>query len=143
VIPTIVGQIAAGTSPLRLGALEPTRDFTFVSDTAAAFLAVGGAPSSVVAGRVFNAGTGQETSIGALAATIARLMGRQVEISRDDVRMRPESSEVMRLVCDSGNLRERTGWSPEHDLEAGLRLTIEWFSDPANLARYKTGLFNL
>jgi NAD dependent epimerase/dehydratase len=143
VIPTIVSQIAAGTSPLRLGALEPTRDFTFVRDTAAAFLAVGSAPSRAVAGRVFNAGTGQEISIGDLAAEIARLMNRPVEIMREDVRLRPASSEVMRLVCDSGSLRELTGWSPEHDLEAGLRLTIEWFGDPGNLARYKTGLFNL
>jgi NAD dependent epimerase/dehydratase len=143
VIPTIVSQIAAGTSPLRLGALEPTRDFTFVRDTAAAFLAVGSAPSSAVAGRVLNAGTGQEISIGDLAAEIGRLMDRPIEIRREDVRLRPTSSEVMRLVCDSGSLREATGWSPKHDLEAGLRLTIEWFSDPANLARYKTGLFNL
>jgi nucleoside-diphosphate-sugar epimerase len=143
VIPTIVSQIAAGTSPLRLGALEPTRDFTFVRDTAAAFLAVGSAPSRAVAGGVFNAGTGQEISIGDLAAMIAGLMDRPIEIRREDVRLRPASSEVMRLVCDSGSLREVTGWSPEHDLEAGLRLTIEWFSDPANLARYKTGLFNL
>jgi NAD dependent epimerase/dehydratase len=143
VIPTIVSQIAAGTSRPRLGALEPTRDFTFVNDTAAAFLAVGSAPAEAVAGRVFNAGTGQEISIGDLATTIARLMNRRIEISQDDVRLRPESSEVMRLVCDSRSLRKLTGWSPEHDLEAGLRLTIEWFSDPANLARYKTGLFNL
>ena len=104
---------------------------------------MGSAPSSAVAGRVLNAGTGQEISIGDLAAEIGRLMDRPIEIRREDVRLRPTSSEVMRLVCDSGSLREATGWSPKHDLEAGLRLTIEWFSDPANLARYKTGLFNL
>jgi NDP-hexose 4,6-dehydratase len=143
VIPTIVSQIAAGTSPLRLGALEPTRDFTFATDTAAAFLAVASAPSSVVTGRVFNAGTGEETSIRDLAMTIAGLMDRQVEISREEVRLRPASSEVMRLVCDSGRLREVTGWSPQYDLEGGLTRTIEWFSDPGNLARYKGGLFRL
>jgi NAD dependent epimerase/dehydratase len=143
VIPTVISQIAAGQDRIQLGALDPTRDFMFVKDTATAFHTVGTAPAQAVVGELFNAGTGGEISIGALAATIAAQMGRTVEIAEDPQRVRPENSEVMRLVCGAEKLRAATGWSPEHSLEGGLKLTIDWFSDPANLARYKPGLYNV
>jgi NAD dependent epimerase/dehydratase len=143
VIPTVVSQIAAGATAIRLGALDPTRDFLFVKDTAAAFATAGQAPAEQVVGELFNAGTGAEISIGALAAEIAALMGADVTIEADPQRIRPEASEVMRLVCDSAKLTAATGWRPEHSLRAGLKLTIDWFSDPRNLARYKPAIYNV
>ncbi len=141
VIPAVVSQIAAARTSVRLGLLSPTRDFMFVKDTAAAFLAAGTAPDDAVIGREFNAGTGGEISVGDLAARIARLMGRDIEIEGDPERLRPAASEVMRLVCDATRLRQRTGWQPRHTLDEGLKLTIDWFTDPANLARYRPGIY--
>jgi NAD dependent epimerase/dehydratase len=141
VIPTVVSQVAAGATEIRLGALDPTRDFLYVADTAAAFVAVGTAPAEAVVGEVFNAGTGQEISIGALAEQICALMGRPVPVRLDNDRLRPKASEVMRLVCDSTKLRQATGWQPGHDLTDGLKVTIDWFNDPANLARYRPGAY--
>jgi NAD dependent epimerase/dehydratase len=143
VIPTVISQLAAGADRIQLGMLDPTRDFTFVKDTAAAFATVGSAPAEQVVGQLFNAGTGTEISIGDLVSTIAGLMGREVEVLADPARIRPEKSEVMRLVCGSDKLRAATGWAPQHDLESGLKQTIEWFCDPANLARYKPGIYNV
>jgi NDP-hexose 4,6-dehydratase len=137
VIPTIITQLAAGERTIHLGSLTPTRDFMFVKDTAAAFVAVGRAPAEAVGGRVLNAGTGVETSIGDLARLISRLMDRDVELQQEDERLRPDASEVMRLLCDSSALRTATGWLPSFDLEAGLRETIPWFCDPDNLAAYR------
>ncbi len=137
VIPTVVTQIAGGARQLALGSLTPTRDFMFVQDTAAAFHTVGSAPASAVVGERFNAGTGVEVSVGQLADDIARLMGASVEIVEDPQRLRPKGSEVMRLCCDASRLRERTGWDTGHTRDAGLERTVEWFLDPANLARYR------
>jgi NDP-hexose 4,6-dehydratase len=136
VIPAIIIQLAAGTRQLKLGALDPTRDFTYVSDTAQAFIGLGEAPASAVVGELFNAGTGTDTSIGQLAADIARLMGADAEITEDPRRLRPKDSEVLRLCCDATRLRDRTGWQPRHTREQGLRQTIEWFQRPGNLAGY-------
>ena len=136
VIPAIIIQLAAGSRELRLGALDPTRDFTYVSDTAEAFVTVGEAPGSAVLGEVFNCGPGVDVAIGALAHEIAGLMGVDADIVEDAQRLRPKDSEVMRLVCDATRLRERTGWAPRFTRAAGLGQTIEWFSDPANLAYY-------
>lgn len=143
VIPTIITQLAAGERRVSLGNLAPTRDFTYVKDTVAAFLAVGEAPDEGVVGRVLNAGTGSETSIGDLARTIAGLMGCEIELVQEEARFRPDASEVMRLVCDSRALREATGWAPRYDLEAGLAETIAWFTDPSNLASYKWSRYNI
>jgi nucleoside-diphosphate-sugar epimerase len=137
VIPTVISQLAAGASVVHLGTLAPTRDFLFVKDTAAAFAAVGEAPADAVVGEVFNAGTGEEVSIGDLALEIAGLMGADARITSDDERLRPAKSEVMRLVCDSDKLTRHTGWRPACGRASGLKSTIEWFCDPANLARYR------
>jgi nucleoside-diphosphate-sugar epimerase len=141
VIPTVVSQVAAGADEIRLGALDPTRDFLFVHDTAAAFATVGTAPAETVVGETFNAGTGAEVSIGRLAETICELMGRPLPVRLASERLRPANSEVMRLVCDSTKLRRTTGWAPEHDLKSGLTITIDWFLDPANLAKYRPGTY--
>ncbi len=136
VIPQVITQLASGSRVLKLGALDPTRDFSYVTDTAEAFIAVGQAPGSAVLGEVFNCGPGTDVAIGRLAEEITELMGVQADIVEDAQRMRPKESEVMRLVCDATRLRERTGWAPRFTRATGLRETIDWFSDPANLAYY-------
>ena len=142
VIPAIMIQLAAGSRQLKLGALDPTRDFTYVSDTAQAFADLGEAPASAVIGELFNAGTGTDVSIGQLAADIAALMGVDADISEDPRRLRPKDSEVMRLCCDATRLRDRTGWEPRCTREQGLQQTIEWLQQPANLARYNPDEYN-
>ncbi|MGA4838989.1 SDR family NAD(P)-dependent oxidoreductase [Streptomyces sp. G45] len=143
VIPTVIGQVAAGSRQITLGDLRPTRDFTYVEDTARAFLAVGTAPARAVVGRTFNAGTGTEISIGDLVRLIGKVMAADLDVRADPRRLRPPNSEVMRLVADATRLREATGWAPEHDLEHGLARTADFFRDPAHLARYKTGVYNI
>jgi NDP-hexose 4,6-dehydratase len=136
VIPQVITQLVSGSRQLKLGALAPTRDFCFVTDTAQAFIDLGAAPGSAVFGEVFNCGPGDDVAIGRLAEEITGLMGIDADITEDAQRLRPKDSEVMRLVCDASRLRERTGWQPRVDREQGLRQTIEWFSDPANMAYY-------
>jgi NAD dependent epimerase/dehydratase len=136
VIPQIITQLGSGARTIMLGALAPSRDFSYVTDTVAAFISVGTAPASAVLGEVFNCGPGDDVSIGDLAAEIVSLTGASADITEDPQRLRPKDSEVMRLVCDATRLRERTGWQPLVTRSEGLRRTIEWFSQPANLARY-------
>ncbi|MFJ4879109.1 SDR family NAD(P)-dependent oxidoreductase [Streptomyces sp. NPDC088745] len=143
VIPTVIGQVAAGSRTITLGDLRPTRDFTFVKDTAQAFLAVGTAPAEDVVGRTFNAGTGGEISVGDLVRLIGKVMEADLDVREDEQRIRPANSEVMRLVADASRLAAATGWSPAYDLEQGLAATARFFGDPANLARYKTDIYNI
>lgn len=142
VISTVISQIAAGAHTIRLGALEPTRDFNFATDTAAAFRAVLEADDDVV-GETFNAGSGTEISIGDLVRLIGSVMGVDVEVMADDARIRPAASEVQRLVADSSALQAATSWKPEVSLAEGLAATAEWFADPRNLARYKTDRYTV
>jgi nucleoside-diphosphate-sugar epimerase len=142
VIPQIITQLATGARQLLLGALDPTRDFSYVTDTVQAFIDLGEAPASAVLGEVFNCGPGDDIAIGKLAEEITTLMGAQADIVEDAQRLRPKESEVMRLVCDATKLRERTGWRPRLSRQEGLRRTIGWFGDPANLARFKTGEYH-
>jgi NAD dependent epimerase/dehydratase len=137
VIPQIITQLASGSQQLMLGALDPTRDFSYVTDTAEAFITVGEAPASAVVGELFNCGPGDDIAIGKLAEDIAKLMGVEADIMEDPKRLRPKDSEVMRLVCDATKLRERTDWRPRYTRDEGLAETIEWFRNPANLARFK------
>lgn len=143
VIPTIVTQLAAGKEELELGLLTPTRDFTFVRDTADAFVAVGTAPAESVVGRVLNAGTGREISIADLLSLVGSIMDRPARGVVDAQRLRPGASEVLRLVCDASALREATGWRPMVALEDGLRETVAWFTQEANLARYRWHEYNV
>lgn len=143
VIPTIITQLASGRSEVALGALEPTRDLLYVTDTARAFISAATAPAESVVGKTLNAGTGREISIGDLATLIAELMELPLNLAHADERMRPPESEVYRLVADATRLRSLTGWKPRLSLEEGLRETIAWFSRPDNLARYKAETINL
>ena len=143
VIPTIATQLAQGRRDLRLGLLSPTRDFNHVTDTVAAFVAVGTAPLERVVGRVLNAGSGVETSIGDVVAMAAAILGVEPDIEREAERMRPDTSEVMRLVCDATALHDATGWAPRLSLREGLEETVAWFKNPENVAGYHTGRFVL
>lgn len=104
---------------------------------------MGTAPAERVVGRTFNAGTGGEISVGDLVTLIGKVMDTAIDVREDAQRIRPANSEVMRLVADATRLGEATGWSPGHDLEQGLAHTVEFFRDPANLARYKTSIYNI
>ncbi len=142
VIPQIITQLAAGSRQIKLGALDPTRDFCYVTDTAQAFVDLGEAPASAVLGELFNCGPGDDIAIGKLAEDIVRFMGVEADIVEDAQRLRPKDSEVMRLVCDASRLRERTGWRPRFTRDEGLRETIAWFCKPENLARYKANEYH-
>lgn len=130
VIPTIISQLTSGKRILQLGKLTPTRDFTFVKDTAAAFLAV--AETDTCFGTVVNAGSNAEISIQDVALKIASIMAVDVSFSEESHRVRPAASEVDRLRCDNRRIRELTGWQPKYDLGAGLTETIQWFTSNAD-----------
>ncbi len=140
IIPTIITQIASGRDKIHLGDLTPTRDFNFVTDTAAGFIALGEAPG--IEGRDINIATGREVSMAETLATIARLMGREVEEVIDPERLRPAKSEVNRLCGDNTLITTLTDWRPAHTLEQGLQETIDWFVKPENLAKYKIDIYN-
>ena len=139
VIPTIITQLAAGKKAIRLGALHPTRDFSFVTDTAAGFIAI--AESDRTVGEAVNLGTGFDISVGDTARLIADLMGVPLEIDTDEQRLRPDGSEVERLQAGTARAKELTGWSPRYAGREGLRAalveTIAWFTDPAHLRFYR------
>lgn len=139
VIPTVIGQLAAGKREINLGALTPTRDFTYVSDTVAGFVAALDCDKGF--GEVINLGTGFEVSIEETVQTIARLMDVEVTINEDSARIRPSKSEVERLLSNNSKAKDILGWQPEvsgmEGLESGLLKTIEWFVNPENLARYR------
>ena len=143
VIPTIITQVAFGQRQIRLGALSPTRDFNFVADTCAAFLAL--ADCDAALGQVVNAASNFEISIGDTAALIGEVMNVDLEIVTDEQRMRPEGSEVNRLFGDNTLLRQLSGWQPAYGglegFRRGLVQTADWFSDPGNLARYRPGTY--
>jgi dTDP-glucose 4,6-dehydratase len=145
VIPSIITQIAAGQRNLKLGSLHPTRDFNFVTDTVRAFEAVMNSDQAL--GQVLNAGSGFEVSIGDTVRMIAEAMGAEVTIETDQQRLRPEKSEVERLLADNRRLRALTNWAPEYagvdGFRRGLSKTVEWFTDPANLANYKADRYNV
>lgn len=142
VISNIISQLAGGAPEVQLGDLTPTRDFTFVHDTAAAFMAVGTAGPQVL-GKTLNAGNNREISVGALVELISDVMDRPAPVRQQASRVRPAGSEVRRLVCDNTELRRLTDWQPRHGLRDGLSRTVEWFGNPHNLSRYKTGLYNV
>ncbi|MCC7484478.1 MAG: SDR family NAD(P)-dependent oxidoreductase [Burkholderiales bacterium] len=145
VIPTVITQIAAGSRRVRLGSLAPTRDFCYVADTVRAFAAALEREEAV--GEVINVATGSEISIGGTARVIAEIMNAQVEFEADPARVRPAASEVERLCGASDKARRLLGWVPQTAGPEGFRRalgeTVAWFTDPANLARYRPGSYTL
>jgi NAD dependent epimerase/dehydratase len=141
VIPTIITQLMAGSTELRLGSLSPTRDLVFVQDTAQAFLTIAATASLI--GEEVNIATQREISVGDLAKKLMELSGKHADIITSDERLRPVKSEVERLLGSAAKLTRLTGWVPDHDLDNGLRRTIEWFNDPVNRAGYKWQMYNV
>jgi NAD dependent epimerase/dehydratase len=145
VIPTIISQIAAGKKIIQLGALTPTRDFSFVEDTANGFIKA--MQTDAVNGTVTNIGSGFEISILDTAQLIASLMDKDVEFVIDTERLRPEKSEVERLFASYAKAKQLMNWEPAYGglegFKKGLQKTIDWFSQPSNLARYKTDTYNI
>ncbi len=145
VIPTIITQIANGKRQIKLGAVHPTRDFSYVADTVAGFMAALKSDRSI--GEVINIGSNFEISIGDTARTIAEVMGAEIEIVTDEQRLRPEKSEVERLWAANDKAHELLGWQPQYGglkgFRRGLTETVAWFSKPSHLAPYKSDIYNL
>jgi NAD dependent epimerase/dehydratase len=145
VIPTIIIQIASGQQRIKLGSLQPTRDFNYVTDTVHGFIAV--AESDYSIGEVINIGSNFEISIGETARLISQLMDKQIIIETDEIRKRPELSEVERLWAANEKAKKLTGWEPQFSgrqgLERGLSETIKWFSRQDNLRSYKVDIYNI
>ena len=140
IIPTIITQIASGKREIMVGDLTPTRDFNYVADTCRGFLAI--ARAEGVEGEEINIASGTEISMADTLATIARLMNADVKWTTDPQRVRPSRSEVFRLCGDNSKITSLTSWRPSFSIEEGLMRTIEWFTDPSNLAKYKTDIYN-
>ncbi|EMF80405.1 NAD dependent epimerase/dehydratase, LLPSF_EDH_00030 family [Leptospira weilii serovar Topaz str. LT2116] len=145
VIPTIITQIAKGNRKIKLGAVHPTRDFNFIKDTVAGFIAA--LKSDVSVGEVINIGSNYEISVGETVRTIAEMMKTSVEIESDDQRLRPEKSEVERLWASNQKAKKLLEWEPAYGgmdgFRRGLGETVEWFLDSKNLSQYKTDIYNL
>jgi NAD dependent epimerase/dehydratase len=145
VIPTVITQIANGKREIKLGAVHPTRDFNFVADTVAGFIAAMKSERGV--GEVINLGSNFEISIGDTARAIAEVMGEDIQIITDDQRLRPEKSEVERLWASNDKAHKLLGWQPQYGglegFRRGLSETVAWFRQPGNLAAYKADIYNL
>jgi len=141
VIPTIITQIASGQRQIQLGDVSPTRDFNYVADTCRGFLELARCERAI--GETVNISSNYEISVGDTLGLIRELMASDVEFLSDAQRLRPEKSEVFRLWGDNTRIRELTGFEPAYDLRRGLQATIEWFTRPDNLAKYKAGIYNV
>lgn len=145
VIPTIITQIARGQHEIKLGAVSPTRDFNYVADTVSGFIAALQSDRGI--GEVINLGGNFEISIGDTAHLISEVMGKPIEIIADELRLRPEKSEVERLWASNTKARELLGWKPEYGgregFLRGIEKTVAWFREPVNLAAYKANIYNL
>jgi len=145
IIPSVITQIARNKRLIKLGALHPTRDFNFITDTVNGFVAVTESDRSL--GEVINIGSNFEISIGDTAQLIAEIMGTEIQIECETQRLRPEKSEVGRLRADNSKARELTGWQPAYGGKEGFRRglseTIAWFTNPENLKNYKADMYNI
>jgi len=145
VIPTIITQIANGKRHIKLGSVSPTRDFNYVRDTVEGFISALNSDSGL--GEVVNFGSNFEISVGDTVNLIAEIMNKEIEIITDEIRMRPENSEVQRLWADNSMAKKLFGWNPHYGSKEGLRRglseTVEWFINPSNLKIYKADCYNI
>lgn len=141
IIPSIITQIANGIKQIKLGDLSPTRDFTFVKDTCKGLLLLAENDSSI--GKEINIASNYEISMKDTLELIKKIMKSDVQLIIEEQRLRPEKSEVFRSWGDNTLIKQLTGFQLEYDIEKGLKETCEWFSNPKNLSKYKTGIFNL
>lgn len=139
VIPTIITQLLSGAKEIKLGSLTPTRDFNYVKDTAAGFMAIADCQAAV--GQEINIATGKEISIGDLANELIRQINPEAKIVCEEERLRPEKSEVNRLLGDATKLRQMTGWQPAYTFEQGLAETIAWIRE--HMDAFRTGVYSL
>ena len=147
VIPTIITQILNGCHRLKLGAIHPTRDFSYVGDIVRGFIATFQAPSDRISGKVINLGSNYEISIGDTARLIAEIAGVEIEIETDPQRLRPAASEVERLWCNNARAARLLDWRPAYNgrdgLRRGLTETVSWFARPENRRHYRPGAYVL
>lgn len=145
VIPTIITQIANGAKKIKLGSVSPTRDFNYVKDTVEGFIQA--ALSNKGLGEVINLGSNYEISVGDTVHLISNIMGKNIEIITDDIRIRPENSEVERLWADNTKAKKFLDWSPKYAGKEGFKIglieTIDWFTNKDNLKQYKINLYNI
>jgi NAD dependent epimerase/dehydratase len=141
VIPNIITQLLAGATEIKLGSIHPTRDFNYVKDIVAGFIAIAESQSSV--GEEINIASQQEISIGQLARDIIDQINPAARVVSEEMRIRPENSEVERLLGSNEKICRLTGWQPKYALKQGIRETIEWFKDEENLRRYKWNVYNV
>ena len=139
VIPTIISQLLAGKEEIKLGSLTPTRDFNYVRDTAAGFIAISKSDNTI--GEEINIATQHEISIGDLAQEIIRQINPSAKIICDEQRLRPEKSEVNRLLGANEKIKRLTNWTPKYTFEEGIKETIAWLRE--NLDKYKTDIYNV
>lgn len=141
VIPTIITQLMAGKKEIKLGALHPTRDLLFVKDTVKGFIAIANSQKTI--GEEVNIATQQEISIKDLAQKLIDRINPSAQIISDDIRLRPEKSEVERLLGSAQKIKSLTNWTPQYSLDEGLNATIEWFSNENNRKNYKADIYNV
>jgi NAD dependent epimerase/dehydratase len=141
IIPTIITQLLSGSTEIKLGNIHPTRDFNFVRDIVKGFIAI--AESQATIGEEINIASGQEISIGQLAREIIEQINPAARILSENKRMRPEKSEVERLLGSNEKIRRLTGWQPEYTMQQGIQETIEWFRNKENLQHYKWNIYNV
>lgn len=139
VIPTIILQLLAGKDEIKLGALSPTRDFNYVKDTVAGFMAIAESPHTV--GEEINIATQKEVSIGQLAQELIKQINPKAQIICDEQRLRPEKSEVNRLLGSNAKIKQLTEWKPQYTFEEGITETIEFFR--RNIEKYKIDIYNI
>jgi NAD dependent epimerase/dehydratase len=141
VIPTIITQLLAGKTEIKLGALHPTRDLVFVKDTVNGFVEI--AKSDSLIGHEVNIATQSEITVGDLALKLIELINPNAKIISDDIRLRPEKSEVERLFGSNEKLKSHTSWNQRYSFDESLKETIDWFSKAENLKQYKTDIYNV
>jgi NAD dependent epimerase/dehydratase len=141
VIPTIITQISNGVKEIKLGDVTPTRDFNYVDDTCRGFIALAECDESI--GETVNIGSNFEISIGDTLNLIKELMNSDVEFVVDENRIRPSKSEVFRLWCDNSKIKELTGFKSQVNIKEGLQKTIDWITQPDNLKKYKSEIYNV
>nr|WP_207755776.1 MULTISPECIES: NAD-dependent 4,6-dehydratase LegB [Clostridium] len=141
VIPTIITQLLCGEKQIKLGSLTPTRDFNYVKDTANGFFEISKSEKTI--GEEINIATSKEISIKDLASEIIRQINKDATIICDEERLRPEKSEVNRLLGSNEKIKKLTNWEPKFTFAEGIKETIDWFRVPENLARYKSDIYNL
>ena len=141
VIPTIITQIANGAKEIKLGDVTPTRDFNYVDDTCRGFIALAECDESI--GQTVNIGSNYEISISDTLNIIKELMSSNVQFITDEERLRPSKSEVFRLWCDNTKIKKITGFESQVDIRQGLQQTIDWITQPENLKKYKSEIYNV